>query len=99
VLDVAVEVDSLTAMKEIVAGGSGYTILTRQAVLVELQLKRVQITLIVEPTLTRTLVLATSVQRPLTPASRIVAGLIRKLTGQPGKGDRRAQGVDEVKAA
>jgi len=99
VLDVAVEVDSLTAMKEIVAGGSGYTILTRQAVLAELQLKRVQTTLIVEPTLTRTLVLATSVQRPLTPASRTVAGLIRKLTERPGKGDRRVQGVGEVKAA
>ncbi len=98
-LAVAVEVDSLTAMKAIVAGGSGYTILTRQAVLAELQLKRLQTALIVEPTLTRTLVLATSVQRPLTPACRTVAGMIRQLAGQHGKGDRLAQGVDEVQAA
>ena len=95
-LDVAVEVDSLTAMKEIVAGGSGYTILTRQAVLAELQLRRVQTTLIVEPTLTRTLVLATSVQRPLTTASRSVAALIRQLAGKPDP--RCVHGSNEVQA-
>ena len=83
-LKVAVEVDSLTAMKEIVAGGSGYTVLTQQAVLPELSLKRVQTALVVEPSLSRTLVLATSAQRPLTSASRVVAGLIRQMaTGKP----------------
>ena len=78
-IHVAVEVDSLTAMKEIVAGGSGYTILTRQAVRFELAQKRLQVARIVEPTLTRTLVLSTSVHRPMTLASRAVASLIREI--------------------
>lgn len=91
-LTVAVEVDSLTAMKEIVAGGSGYTVLTQQAVLPELALKRVQTALIVEPSLSRTLVLATSVQRPLTSASRVVAGLIRQLAADTQLGNPERTG-------
>lgn len=80
-LDVSVEVDSLTAMKEIVASGAGYTVLTRQAVAVEIEMARLQVVEIVEPALTRTLVLATSAQRPLSSAARVVARLIRELTG------------------
>ena len=76
-LAVDIEVDSLTAMKEIVAGGAAYTILTQQAVQAELELKRVQVARIVEPVMTRTLMLATSAQRPLTLASRTVVNLLR----------------------
>jgi len=84
-INVAVEVDSLTAMKEIVAGGSGYTILTRQAVHFELAQKRLQVSPIVEPTLTRTLVLSTSVHRPMTLAGRAVASLIREIGRELGQ--------------
>jgi DNA-binding transcriptional LysR family regulator len=77
-LDMAIEVDSLTAMKEIVATGGGYTVLTRQAVAAELELGRLAIARIVEPVLTRTLVLATTTHHPLTSASRAVADLIRR---------------------
>jgi len=80
VLNVAVQADSLTAMREVVASGGGYTILTKQAVAAEIQSRRVQVSKIVDPRLTRTLVLATSSLRPLTSASRIVAALIRELT-------------------
>jgi DNA-binding transcriptional LysR family regulator len=76
-LAVEIEVDSLTAMKEIVASGAAYTILTLQAVQAELKLKRVQAVRIVDPVLTRTLILATSAQRPLTLASRTVVSLLR----------------------
>lgn len=87
-LNVAIEVDSLTAMKAIVAGGSGYTILTRQAVLPEIELRELQATLIVDPTLSRTLVLAASAQRPLTSAGRVVLALIREqLSRDNGEGD------------
>ncbi len=79
-LNVEIEVDSLTAMREIVAGGAAYTILTRQAVQLDLELKRLQASRIVEPVLTRTLILATTAQRPLTHAGRVVIGLIRALT-------------------
>jgi LysR family nitrogen assimilation transcriptional regulator len=84
-LNIEIEVDSLTAMKEIVACGAGYTILTRQAVLAELESQRLCSTLIIEPTLSRTLVLVMSGQRPLTSAGRIVIGLIRqRLAGEAG---------------
>jgi len=79
-LDVSLEVDSLTAMKEIVASRAGYTILSRQAVANEVAAQRLQVSRIVEPVLTRTLVLATSAQRPLTSAARTVANLIREFT-------------------
>ncbi len=79
-LNTQIEVDSLTAMREIVANGAAYTILTRQAVEIEMQLGRIGVSRIVDPVLTRTLVLATSTQRPLTNASRTVIDLIRKLT-------------------
>ncbi|MBM2771305.1 LysR family transcriptional regulator [Burkholderia anthina] len=79
-LNTQIEVDSLTAMREIVANGAAYTILTRQAVSVDMQLGRIQVSRITDPVLSRTLVLAVSTQRPLTHASRTVIGLIRKLT-------------------
>lgn len=79
-LNTQIEVDSLTAMREIVANGAAYTILTRQAVGVDMQLGRIQVSRITDPVLTRTLVLAVSTQRPLTHASRTVIDLIRKLT-------------------
>ncbi|WER49470.1 LysR substrate-binding domain-containing protein [Cupriavidus sp. WKF15] len=83
-LNTQIEVDSLTAMREIVANGAAYTILTRQAVEVEMQLGRIAVSRITDPVLTRTLVLATSTQRPLTYASRTVIDLIRKLTQAKG---------------
>lgn len=79
-LNTQIEVDSLTAMREIVANHAAYTILTRQAVDVDMRLGRIGVSRIVEPVLTRTLVLAISTQRPLTHASRTVIDLIRKLT-------------------
>jgi len=79
-LNTQIEVDSLTAMREIVANGAAYTILTRQAVAVDMQLGRIAVSRITDPVLTRTLVLAVSTQRPLTHASRTVIDLIRKLT-------------------
>jgi hypothetical protein len=45
-----------------------------------MKLGRIAVSRIVDPVLTRTLVLATSTQRPLTYASRTVIDLIRKLT-------------------
>lgn len=79
-LNTAIEVDSLTAMREIVASGAAYSILTRQAVEIDMQLGRIDVSRIADRGMTRTLVLATSAQRPLTHASRTVIELIRKLT-------------------
>ena len=78
-LKVDLEVDSLTAMKEIVAEGAGYSVLSRQAVTIELQMGRVSVSELVEPGITRTLVLAISSHRPLTSAGRVIANLLREL--------------------
>lgn len=89
-LNTQIEVDSLTAMREIVANGAAYSILTRQAVDFDIQLGRIDVSRITSPALTRTLVLGTSVQRPLTLAGRTVIQLIRKLTrGMAAAGVRR----------
>ncbi|CAN7753075.1 LysR family transcriptional regulator [Paraburkholderia sp. SIMBA_054] len=96
-LNTQIEVDSLTAMREVVANGAAYTILTRQAVEVEMQLGRIGVSRIVDPVLTRTLVLATSTQRPLTHASRTVINLIRKLT--QASAPAAQQTATETKAA
>lgn len=79
-LNTEIEVDSLTAMREIVASGAAYSILTRQAVETDMRLGRIDVSRITDPVLRRTLVLATSAQRPLTHASRTVIDIIRKLT-------------------
>jgi DNA-binding transcriptional LysR family regulator len=98
-LDMAIEVDSLAAMKEIVAGGGGYTILTRQAVAAELELGRLAIARIVEPALTRTLVLATTTHHPLTSAGRTVADLIRRLAApQPAAPTQRCASAGSATA-
>jgi LysR family nitrogen assimilation transcriptional regulator len=78
-LSVAIEVDSLVIMKDIVADGGVYTILPLHAVFDEVQSERLQAAPLVEPTLSRTLVLATTTQRPLTRASREIVRLIRQL--------------------
>lgn len=98
-LNTQIEVDSLTAMREIVANGAAYTILTRQAVEVELQLGRIGVSRIAEPGMTRTLVLATSVQRPLTHASRTVISLIKALTQAKAPPAREAAPSSSQKAA
>lgn len=78
-LNTEIEVDSLTAMREIVANRTAYTILTRQAVEDEIQHGRISVSRITDPELRRTLVLTTTTNHPLTQASKTVCNLIRKL--------------------
>jgi DNA-binding transcriptional LysR family regulator len=87
-LTVALEVNSLTAMKEIVASGLGYTILSQQAVQAETTLARLQTCLIVDPKLSRNLLLATSAQRPFTSAGRAIVGLIREIVRDQERTDQ-----------
>ncbi len=78
-LSVAIEVDSLVVIKDVVADGGVYTILPLHAVFAEVKTGRLRAAPIYEPTLNRALVLATSTQRPLTRASREIVRLIRQL--------------------
>ena len=99
-LSLAIEIDSLAVMKDVVAAGGGYTILPMQAVVQEVGSTRLQAARIVEPNLSGAVVLATTTHRPLTTASREVVRLIRQLTtelvrsGQwPGSQNSSAAGI------
>lgn len=82
VLQVAMEVDSLVVIKDLIAGGGVYTILPLHAVFDEVKSGRLQAAPIVDPGLSRALVLATTTQRPLTRASREIVRLVRELVGE-----------------
>jgi LysR family nitrogen assimilation transcriptional regulator len=83
-LQVAMDVDSLVVTKDLVAGGGVYTILPLHAVFDEVKSGRLRAAPLVDPRLSRALVLATTTQRPLTRASREVVGLIRELVKELG---------------
>ena len=78
-LSVAIEVDSLVVIKDVVADGGIYTILPLHAVVDEVRAGRLRAAPLQEPALNRALVLATSTQRPLSRASREIVRLIRQL--------------------
>ncbi|HET9651194.1 MAG TPA: LysR family transcriptional regulator [Usitatibacter sp.] len=89
-LDVAVEVDSLVIIKDVVASGGVRTILPLHAVAAEVARGELQAAPLVDPPLARSLVIATTTQRPLTRAGREVARLVRGLVGElVGKGEWR----------
>lgn len=79
-LDVApriqVEIDAMPSTLSLVESGIGYTVLSYSCVHPLVSAGRIRAWPIVEPTMTRTLVLATSTQRPLTRASRALAKII-----------------------
>lgn len=81
-LNIQIELDSLTAMREIVANGSAYTILTRGAVEAEVQQGRIAVSRITDPVMTRTLVLSTGSQRAISKACGAVIDLIHELAPQ-----------------
>jgi DNA-binding transcriptional LysR family regulator len=78
-LRVTMDVDSLVVIKDLVEGGGVYTILPLHAVFDETRSGRLRAVPIVDPGLSRALVLATTTQRPLTRASREIVRLIREL--------------------
>ncbi len=71
-LDVVSEIDALSVIRELVAAGVGGTILPYASVHKEVEAGAMSASLIADPALSRTLVLATSSQRPLTVATRAV---------------------------
>lgn len=84
-LSVAMQIDSLAVIIDIVVAGGGYAIVPMQAIAREIVSKRLQASRIVEPSLECAVVLATGTHRPLTTASRVVARVIRELIGDLNK--------------
>lgn len=78
-LDIVMEVDTLTAMKDVAASGHAYTILPLMAVSDDVASGRVAVMRIVSPGIKRTIALGLTNKRPLSMAARMVATRVRAL--------------------
>ena len=75
--NVQVEIDAMHTMLSLAEKGLGYTILSASSVLDLVRAKRVRIWRLAEPTITRSLVIATGMQRPSTKPVRALAKMFR----------------------
>jgi LysR family nitrogen assimilation transcriptional regulator len=75
---VQVEIDAMASTLSLVEKGLGYTILSYSCVHPLIEAGRIRKWSIVEPMMTRTLVVATSTQRPVTKAARALVGFVRQ---------------------
>ena len=76
--NVQVEIDAMPSTLSLVESGIGYSILSYSSVHHVIEAQRIRKWAIVEPTMTRSLVVATSTQRPVTKAARALVGFVRK---------------------
>ena len=76
--NVQVEIDAMPSTLSLVESGIGYTILSYSSVHHLIEAGRIRYWPIVDPTMTRSLVVATSTQRPVTKAARALVGFVRK---------------------
>lgn len=76
--NVQVEIDAMPSTLSLVESGIGYTILSYSSVHHLLEAGRIRRWPIVQPAMTRSLVVATSTQRPVTKAARALVGFVRK---------------------
>jgi LysR family nitrogen assimilation transcriptional regulator len=80
--NVRVEIDAMPSTLSLVESGIGYTILSYSCVHHLIEAGRIRRWSIVEPAMTRSLVVATSTQRPVTRAARALAGFVRRQVDQ-----------------
>ena len=78
-ISVLMEANSLTTVKNVIAGGDSYTVLPFQAVFREVKAGILQASKIVSPGIDRTIALATTTQRPLSLAARETAKIMREI--------------------
>lgn len=74
--NVRVEIDAMSSNLSLVEGGAGYTVLSYSSVEPLIRAGRLRCWRIVQPTITRELVVITSTQRPVTPAARALMDLV-----------------------
>ncbi|VVP85787.1 Hydrogen peroxide-inducible genes activator [Pseudomonas fluorescens] len=79
-LNVAIEVDTLNAMKDVAAAGGAFTILPFLAVQDDVERGLLDAVRIDKPQIKRTIALAFTHQHPLSRAARIVGGYVRELS-------------------
>ena len=78
-LNVLAEIDSLPNIKKAVSAGLAYTVLSPGAVAEEVKAGQLQQATLVKPHISRTIVCATSLLRPLTPAASAMVELINEI--------------------
>jgi len=78
VANVQIEIDAMHTMLSLAEKGLGYTVLSASSVIDLVQAKRVRIWRLAEPTITRSLVIATSSQRPSTKPARALTKMFRQ---------------------
>lgn len=76
--NVQLEIDAMHTMVSLAEKGFGYTVQPASAVVELLRAKRVRMWRMVEPTITRSLVIATATQRPSTKPVRALATIFRR---------------------
>lgn len=76
--NVRIEIDALPSNLRLVESGLAYTVLSYSCVHHLVEAGRIRCWRIVEPTMTRSLVVASSTQRPSTKASRALADIVRQ---------------------
>jgi LysR family nitrogen assimilation transcriptional regulator len=81
-LNVVMEVDTATAMKDVAISGHAFTLLPLMAVREELAAKTLTASQITRPAIKRTIALSLSTHRPLSKAARFVATRLRKLASK-----------------
>jgi len=79
VLDVVMEVETATAMKDVAASGHAFTLLPRTAVEQEISAGVLSACRVTNPGIRRTIALSLSRQRPLSEGARLVASRMRLL--------------------
>lgn len=77
-LNVVLELDSVRAIKALVAAGLGWTVLPEHAVAVEVKERRLQAARLVRPRLSQTIVIAATRQRPPGLAAREIERLVHQ---------------------
>jgi LysR family nitrogen assimilation transcriptional regulator len=91
--NVVFEVDAMPSTLSLVERGVGYTVLSEGAVKHLLNAGRIRSWSLTKPTLKRELLLATSTQRPMSVATRLVARLIRDEVQAILRGDNERHAV------
>lgn len=77
-LNVTTELDSVTAMKEIAASGKVHTVLPPHFVAMDVRMGRLQASRLVNPPITRSVLLAMASNQPVRRAGQEVASLVRE---------------------
>lgn len=81
-IDVALEIDGIQAILDLVARGHGYAVLSLNAIADDAQRARLAPRPIIRPRLLTRLAVATSAQRPLTPLANALVQLVREIAPQ-----------------